>query len=51
MKKDHDHAYKLLFSEPEIVKDLLQGFVHEDWVKELDFSTLEKSPAAMFQMI
>ena len=42
MKKNHDHAYKLLFSEPEIVKDLLQGFVHEDWVKELDFSTLEK---------
>ncbi len=42
MKKDHDHAYKLLFSEPEIIIDLLQGFVHEDWVKELDFSTLEK---------
>ena len=42
MKKDHDHAYKLLFSEPEIITDLLQGFVHEDWVAELDFSTLEK---------
>ncbi len=42
MKADHDHAYKLLFSEPEIIIDLLQGFVHEDWVKELDFNTLEK---------
>jgi predicted transposase/invertase (TIGR01784 family) len=42
MKKAHDSAYKLLFSEPEIIIDLLQGFVHEPWVKELDFSTLEK---------
>ena len=42
MKADHDHAYKLLFSEPEIIIDLLKGFVHEDWVKELDFKTLEK---------
>ena len=39
---NHDHSYKLLFSEPEMIVDLLQGFVHEDWVKELDFSTLEK---------
>jgi len=37
-----DHAYKLLFSEPEIIIDLLQGFVHEQWVEALDFSTLEK---------
>jgi len=22
-------------------EDLLRGFIHEDWVKELDFSTLE----------
>jgi len=42
MKTDHDHSYKLLFSEPEIVIDLLKGFVHEDWIAELDFSTLEK---------
>jgi len=39
---DHDHSYKLLFSHPEMVQDLLQGFVHEAWVKELDFSTLER---------
>ncbi|MFM8330126.1 MAG: Rpn family recombination-promoting nuclease/putative transposase [Candidatus Methylumidiphilus sp.] len=39
---DHDPAYKLLFSHAEMVADLLRGFVHEDWVAELDFSTLEK---------
>lgn len=39
---DHDQSYKLLFSHPEMVADLLRGFVHEDWVKHLDFSSLEK---------
>ncbi len=39
---DHDHSYKLLFSHPDMVADLLRGFVHEDWVKELDFTTLER---------
>ena len=39
---DHDHSYKLLFSHAEMVADLLRGFVHEDWVQELDFSTLER---------
>ncbi len=42
MKTDHDHSYKLLFSEPEIIIDLLQGFVHKEWGTELDFSILEK---------
>ena len=42
MHKSHDHSYKLLFSSPEIVEDLLQGFVKEPWVDELDFATLEK---------
>ncbi len=42
MYQAHDHSYKLLFSEPEVVVDLLQGFVHEAWIGELDFSTLEK---------
>ncbi|MGD9731493.1 MAG: Rpn family recombination-promoting nuclease/putative transposase [Desulfamplus sp.] len=37
----HDTGYKLLFSHPKLVKDLLTGFVKEDWVKEIDFSTLE----------
>ncbi|BCB70795.1 transposase [Vreelandella aquamarina] len=38
----HDHSYKLLFSHPEMVRDLLTGFVKEAWVEQLDFSTLEK---------
>lgn len=41
---DHDHSYKLLFSHPEMVADLLRGFVLEDWVAQLDFSKLEKQP-------
>lgn len=42
MSGQHDNAYKLLFSHPETVRDLLRGFVHEDWVSQLDWSTLEK---------
>ncbi|MFB8831257.1 Rpn family recombination-promoting nuclease/putative transposase [Azotobacter sp. CWF10] len=38
----YDNAYKLLFSHGEMVQDLLQGFVPEEWVTHLDFSTLEK---------
>ncbi|MCP4674373.1 MAG: transposase, partial [Deltaproteobacteria bacterium] len=33
---DHDHSYKLLFSHPEMIRDLLIGFVREDWVKKLN---------------
>ena len=39
---EHDNGYKRLFSHPEMVADLLRGFVREDWVRELDFSTLER---------
>ncbi|EPY1471116.1 Rpn family recombination-promoting nuclease/putative transposase [Pseudomonas aeruginosa] len=38
----YDSAYKLLFSHPDLVRDLLRGFVPEQWVQRLDFSTLEK---------
>ena len=38
----HDNSYKLLFSHPEMVIDLLKGFVKEPWVDQCDFSTLEK---------
>ena len=41
-----DAAYKLLFSFPEMVRDLLAGFVSSDWVAELDLSTLERWPAS-----
>jgi hypothetical protein len=39
---DHDHSYKLLFSHREMVADLLQGFVIADWVRAVDFATLER---------
>ncbi len=38
----HDETLKNLFSHPEMVSDLLRGFVREEWVRRLDFSTLEK---------
>ena len=38
---DHDKSYKKLFSHPQMVEDLLRGFVNEQWVKQLDFATLE----------
>ena len=40
-RTEYDQSYKRLFSHPKMVEDLLKGFVHEDWVKELDFTTLE----------
>jgi hypothetical protein len=39
---EHDQSYKLLFSHAELVADLLRGFVCEDWLKALDFTSLEK---------
>lgn len=39
---EHDRGYRRLFSHPESVEDLLRGFVEEDWVSDLDFSSLEK---------
>jgi predicted transposase/invertase (TIGR01784 family) len=38
----NDPNYRLLFSHPRMVEDLLRGFVHEDWVAWLDFGTLER---------
>ncbi|WP_144632532.1 Rpn family recombination-promoting nuclease/putative transposase [Bordetella genomosp. 13] len=42
----HDATYKLLFSHPEMIQALLQGFIREPWVGQLDFSSLEKVPAS-----
>ncbi len=42
----HDSSYRQFFSHPRMVEDLLQGFVHEDWVAQLDFSTLEPVQAS-----
>ena len=38
----HDSSYKQLFSHPRMIEELLCSFVHEPWVGQLDFSTLEK---------
>ena len=40
--EEHDESYKKFFSYPEMVKDLLKGFVHGKWMEKLDFSTLER---------
>ena len=38
----HDPAYKQFFNNPEMVESLLRDFVPEDFVRELDFSSLEQ---------
>ena len=47
MSQDHDSSYKFLFANPEFVRDLVMGFIPDDWLQSLDYSTLEKSPVAM----
>lgn len=37
----HDGSYKHIFSHAQIVEDLLRGFVHEDWVAQIDYGSLE----------
>lgn len=37
----HDFGYKRLFSNVTIFRQLLENFVPEPWIKELDFSTAE----------
>jgi predicted transposase/invertase (TIGR01784 family) len=46
MAHDHDSSYKFLFSHPEMVRDLIIGFVPDDWLHSLDYSTLEKVPGS-----
>ena len=41
MSAPHDTGYKLLFSHPEMVRDLLLGYVPGEWIGDADFSTLE----------
>lgn len=46
MQTIHDKGYKKLFSNKVIFRQLIETFVHEDWVKDLDFEnceTLDKS--------
>lgn len=39
---EHDHSYKLLFSHPQMVRDLLEGFIPGDWLSQLDYDSLQK---------
>lgn len=39
---EHDTAYKLLFSQPRLVRDLFAEFVDPGITRELDFSTLRR---------
>ena len=38
----HDRGYKLLFSDPTLVEELLRGFLPGSWTGRLDFTTLER---------
>jgi predicted transposase/invertase (TIGR01784 family) len=38
----YDRSFKDLFSRPEMVRDLLTGFVQEDFIDDIDFSKLQK---------
>ena len=46
MNKAHDSSYKFLFSNPEFVRDLVLGFIPDDWFHTLDYETLEKVPGS-----
>ena len=42
MKTIHDSGYKKLFSNKVIFRQLIETFVPEDWVKDLDFDSCER---------
>ncbi|MCG5260187.1 hypothetical protein [Cupriavidus gilardii] len=43
----YDSCYKLLFSTPELVRELITAFTENDWLRSLDFETLEKNTPAI----
>lgn len=43
MKDIHDRQYKQVFSHPIFVEKLLKSFVHEDFIKDLDFNRMTKT--------
>lgn len=38
----HDNSYKSLFSHPEMVRDLIVGFLPAEWVQDFDMDSLER---------
>ena len=43
----HDHGYKLLFSQPKVVEELLRGFLPAAWIRRLDFTTLRRGSGSV----
>jgi len=39
---NYDSGYHLLFSNPKLVVDLINNYVPETWVQQLDFSSLQR---------
>jgi hypothetical protein len=46
MDGTHDIGYQRLFSQPRMVRDLLRGFLPEEWIGWLDLITLERRDGA-----
>jgi hypothetical protein len=46
MNARHDASYKHLFSSPKVVRHLVEGFIPDEEIKRLDFSTLERMNAS-----
>lgn len=46
MKADHDTGYKQLFAHPELMRDLLRGFVPYAWAKDLEVAAFERVNAS-----
>jgi len=46
MGNEYDSSYKFLFSTPELVRDLIIGFIPDEWLHSFDYSTLEKVNAS-----
>ncbi|HET9228308.1 MAG TPA: Rpn family recombination-promoting nuclease/putative transposase [Thermoanaerobaculia bacterium] len=44
--RPYDPSYRLLFSQPRMVEELVRGFAGEPWTEQLDFSTLERVNAS-----
>jgi hypothetical protein len=46
MSGAHDHLYQQLFSPPELVPELLRGFVPQDWAQRVELDALERVNAS-----
>lgn len=46
MAQHDDASYKRLFSAPELVRDLITGFIPDPWLHRLDYATLQRVPCS-----